>query len=161
MLRLRRRLSKPFLPPWLSESVKIRLFYPKGSRRCASTCRSPTSSRVGAGGMRSPPAPALRVQHLLLAGPPAPRLPGEGEDETDPSVPTGVTEKPGALSHLEIALRAKRGQDEPIPASGSGYPHTPAWPWRWQVWSTRSRPAPHQPPAPQAASRLQRAPHYF
>lgn len=154
---LQRGLSKPFLPPWLSKSVKIRLFYP---RRLPWVCTDPSRPHEQSGGIGSPSAPALRVQHLLPAGPPAPRLPREGEDETHPCVPTGVTEKPGALGDLEIALGLNETRMSPpqwVPAqpspstvvAGLQHPQPPGCP------------APHHPPTLQAASRLWCAPHYF
>lgn len=64
----------------------------------------PLQPHEQSGGFGSPSTPVVCVQHLLLAGPPAPHLLWEGEDETHPCVPMGVTEKPGALGDLEIAL---------------------------------------------------------
>lgn len=67
----------------------------------------------------------------------------------------------GALSDLEIAVEQNEGRTSPPQHLAAGT-RTP-WPGHCHQWvcGTHSCPAPHQPPASQAASRLRRAPHYF
>jgi len=109
------------------------------------------------GGSGSAPAPALYVQHLLRAEPPAPHLPREGGGEASPTVPTGVTEKPHALGDSELATELTGARTSP-PASRSGYLRAPAPAPQQQPPGC---PAPHQPPASPAARSLWHALHFF